>query len=164
MSTPKIIMSETRAEEARRSSDPLSTWRLLAVTGFLLILVAGADLALGVYPLDLGNPQWEFGTFSRLFDSLPLLTMATALFMVGASPLGWRVPVKITGAVCVVFGLVLLAALVLYGLTVPLALKSVADPLAASGLKRAIVKTLVQGAVFPTVYFWLGYNGLRKSA
>jgi len=41
--------------------------------------------------------------------------------------------------------LIVIGGLVLYATNIPLALRSVADPIARSGLKRAIVKSLLQG-------------------
>jgi hypothetical protein len=43
---------------------------------------------------------------------------------------------------------------VLYLLNLPLALKSVTEPLGRSGLKKAVIRSLVQLVVYPAVLIW----------
>lgn len=144
--------------------DPGTAWRLMTWVGLGLAAVAYGDLALALYPIRLGNPQWEFGTISRVFDSLPLVTMATLLFFSGSVARGRKFAVRAVGAWSAAFGLLLLAALVVYALTIPLALRAVTEPLAVTGLKKAIIKALIQGTVYPVVFLGIGFFGLRLPA
>jgi hypothetical protein len=137
---------------------------LVRLVGLALAVVAYGDMVLGVFPLQIGDPQWEFGTVSRLLDSLPLVTMATVLFFAGSVAAGSRAWVRLLGSWSLIFGVILIGALALYALTLPLALDSVSDPLARSGLQRAIAKTLLQGVVYPATFIGLGLYGLRKKA
>lgn len=160
MSPSRILLPEEPTSDIDRSLP----WRLLSGTGLALAVVAVGDLALGVFPLRLGDVQWEFGTVSRLFDSLPLMTMAATMFMVGSALLGRRLSVRLAGGVAIVVGLFLAGALLIYGLTLPLALKAVTDPLALGGLKRAMVKTVLQGVVYPLAFIGMGLAALRRTA
>lgn len=141
--------------------DPATAWRLMVWIGLGLGLVAYADLSLLLYPFRVGNAEWEFGTFSRLFDSMPLATMATMLFFAGSVARGRKWATRAVGLWSVIVGLLMVVALVLYALNIPLALRAVTNPLAASGLKKAIVKSLIQGPVYATLFFGMGFFGWR---
>ena len=141
--------------------DPGTAWRLITWIGFALAVVGYSDIALSLWPIQVGNPQWEFGTISRVFDSLPLVTVATLLFFAGSMARGSKWAVRVVGAWSVLFGLVLIVATVLYVLTVPLAVQAVTEPLAAMGLKKAIIKSLIQGTVYPVTFLAIGIFGWR---
>jgi hypothetical protein len=104
--------------------------RLAIWVGVALMLVAYGDMAIGLYPLKFGDAQWEFGTFSRLFDSLPLVTMSTVLLLAGSRAIGNPVASRIGGLVSVLLAALLIVGIVSYLLTLPLAFDSVTDPLA----------------------------------
>lgn len=163
MTEPQILVADpAKRQPDRFQSDPQAAWRLVSWVGLALGAVAYGDMFLGLWPLRIGDPQWEFGTVSRLMDSLPLVTMSTLLFFAGSVATGSRVLIRLVGIWSVVFAVVLLVGMALYALTLPLALGSVVDPVAKSGLKRAIAKTLLQGAVYPATFLALGVYGIRK--
>ncbi len=166
MNGPRVLVGEPTGQNRGRHAppDPDAGWRLVKWVGLALAVVAYGDMALGIFPLQIGNPEWEFGTVSRLLDSLPLATMATLLFLAGSVAGGERVLVRLVGVWSLVFGLVLIGGLVLYALTVPLALSSVTDEVARGGLIRAMAKTGLQGVVYPATFLALGWYGLRKAA
>jgi len=141
--------------------DPGTAWRLMTWVGLALAAVGYCDIGLAMWPIQVGNPQWEFGTISRVFDSLPLVTVATLLFFAGSMARGSKLAVRAVGAWSVLFGLVLIGATVLYVLTIPLAVRSVSEPLAAMGLKKAIIKSLIQGTVYPVTFLAIGIFGWR---
>jgi hypothetical protein len=146
------------------SEDPGTAWRVITWVGLALAVIAYADLGLALVPVRVGNPQWEFGTISRVFDSLPLATMATLLLFSGSIARGRKSAVRVVGTWSAVVGVMLLVATVLYVLTIPLALKAVTEPLAVTGLKKAIIKALIQGTVYPVVFLGMGVFGWRTPA
>ena len=143
--------------------DPGTAWRLMRWVGFGLGVVAFVDLGLNLIPLGFGNPQWEFGTFSRVFDSMPLATMATLLFFAGSVALGSKWALRAVATWSALIGLLLVVALVLFALNIPLAVRVVTEPVAAAGLKKAIIKALIQGVVYPTLFFSMGVFGWRTA-
>ena len=151
---------------ARRSlsAAPEYGWFLLGWMGLVFTLVGGLDLALGWYPLQLGNPQWEFGTVSRTYDMLPITALGLVLLLGSGVARGARWWIRSVGVALLVLGLAVAAGMVLYALNIPLALKSVVDPLAMLGIKRAIVKALGQGVLYTLVFVVLGISALRHSA
>ena len=166
MGDPRIVLGDRGDVEKRHpaSPDPEGAWRLAMWVGLALMLVAYGDMAIGLYPLKFGDAQWEFGTFSRLFDSLPLVTMSTVLLLAGGRATGNSVATRVAGLVSVLLAALLIVGIVSYLLTLPLAFDSVTDPVAKSGLKRAVLKTLMQGAVYPVVFLGLGWAGLRRTS
>ena len=164
MSEPRILVGKKGAPRVVDfPEDPGTAWRMMRWIGFGLLLVAYVDLALNLYPLRLGNSQWEFGTFSRVFDSMPLATMATLLFFAGSVARGNKWGLRVIATWSLLWGLVLVTALVLYSLNIPLALRVVTEPLAASGIRKAIVKALVQGVVYSVLFFSMGIFGWRTA-
>ena len=132
--------------------------------GLVFTLVGLLDLALAWYPVQFGNPQWEFGTVSRTYDTLPITALGLALLLGSGVARGARWWVRTVGVVLLALGLVVAAGLVLYALNIPLALTSVAgDALASLGIKRAIVKALGQGVLYAGVFVVLGISALRHS-
>ena len=132
--------------------------------GLVFACVGLLDLALAWYPVQFGNPQWEFGTVSRTYDTLPITALGLTLVLGSGVARGARWWVRIVGTVLLVMGLVVAAGLVLYALNIPLALTSVAgDSLASLGIKRAIAKALGQGVLYAVVFVVLGISALRHS-
>ena len=115
------------------------------------------DVGLVWYPAAFGNAGWEFGSVTAALNGLPLPLMGLALILSGSLAMGrpWQ------ARVVVLLALVTLAAGVLYGLTVPLALKSVADPIALSGLRKAILRSVVQLLVYPPIVLYLVWRAWR---
>ena len=127
----------------------------------VFLLVGGLDVALAWYPLNLGNPEWEFGTISATFDRLPLVTMGL-IFLVGSGVArGTRWLVRGVALVMVVAGVTILLAAILYATDVPLALDAAPNPVVQLGLRRAIAKTAGQGVLYPVAYVWVGIRAWR---
>ena len=132
--------------------------------GLVFTAVGMLDLALSWYPVQIGNPQWEFGTVSKTYDSLPITALGLTLLLGSGVARGARWWVRAVGVLLLLMGLAVATGLVLYALNIPLALTSVAgDPLASLGIKRAIVKALGQGVLYAVVFVVLGISALRHS-
>lgn len=164
MTAPQILVrEEDKKGSGRRLLPPAPDygWYLLGWVGFAFLVVGVADLALTWVPTHFGTATWEFGTVARSFDNLPVTTLGLALLLGGAVARGYALGVRVMGVVFVVAAVLVLAAGILYATNIPLALKSVADPVAITGLKKAIAKTVIQWGVYTLVYGVVGIGGLR---
>jgi len=110
------------------------------------------------------TPEWEFGTVTSVLGSLPLPAMGLALWFGAAVARGKRGSLRLVSVVLFLLSLAILAALILYGRRVPAALASVTDPVIRSGLKEAVVKTVLQGLLFPAAFIWMGIKGWQHAA
>ena len=163
LAAPQILVPEVDASSGRRRLAPAPDygWYLMGWIGLAFLLVGGLDLALAWYPPQIGNPQWEFGTVSRTYDNLAITALGLTLLLGAGVARGVRWWTRTVAVLFLVLAVLLLAGFVLYLLNIPLALKSVTDPVALSGLKRAMTKTMGQAVVYTVVFFVLGLSGLR---
>jgi hypothetical protein len=63
-------------------------------------------------------------------------------------------------------GVVLITLLLLYARSVPVALATVTDPILRVGLQKAILKTALQGVLYPAAFLWvatLGWKHARRA-
>ena len=161
----KLVVPEKTGKSQRTAQilrEPEVLWSLVAGLGITLALVGWIDLGLLWYPLNLGSPEWEFGTISAHFDSMPLGTIGLTFVAVGAIGRGWR---RVAQTVAILSGLVaafLVGAYVIYLLDVPLALKGVAPELGPT-VKKAIVKASIYAVTYVAFYGWLARYLWRRS-
>jgi hypothetical protein len=137
-------------------------WSILGIFGVIFLFAGGIDLALLWYPARLGVPEFEFVTISQFVAGLPVLTtglVALALVALGTENSRLRLGV---GAGVVLMLVLLFALLVLYALTVPIALKAQLNPDIRTGVKKSILKTTVQFATYGLGYLALGWKLLRR--
>jgi hypothetical protein len=162
MQLPKLSPPIAKPPEAVKAptavrSVPMAgaAWNLLGGIGVLLAVVGGVDIALTWVPLAFGNPEWEFGTLTATFDSLPVLTLGLGLVLAATYDTG---AARVRRLIRILFGVIavaLIAAGVLYLTLLPMALRALSDPAVQIGLYRAIVKTAIQGVAYPTLYLWI---------
>jgi len=117
-----------RKERVRGAGQSAETpiWPILSGVGLALVLSGGVELALGLYPLRVGIPDWELGTAADFVDRLPLLGLGL-LFLLGSAlaqgktalTLFWSVACILVSMVIVTFGLLVATSLPLV-LAVPL--------------------------------------------
>ena len=165
LTAAQILVREDDAAARRAlAGAPEYGWYLFGWMGVVFAAVGLLDLALAWYPFEFGNPQWEFGTVSRTYDTLPITALGLTLLLGSGVARGTRWWVRTVGIVFLLMGLVVAAGLVLYALNIPLALSSVADnELASLGIKRAVVKALGQGVLYAVAFVVLGISALRHS-
>ena len=167
MSAPRIMVipseGESRAPSRKETSSPTTAWAMLGWVGLAFFIVGALDLLMTWVPTRFGNPEWEFGTVSRTLDNLPITAIGLTMLMasVAARSIAWAM--RATGLIALLLAAVLAMGFLVYLLDVPLALRRVTDPLARSGLKRAIFKAAVQGTLYPTVLATVGIMGIRKT-
>jgi hypothetical protein len=137
-------------------------WAVLGFFGWLLALVGGVDLLLTVYPPE-RNPEWEFATAVALISGLPVPTMGLALIIASALKRRARNTAKFAGTVALLGSLSIAVGLVIFMLTIPVAMRMVQNPLVRGGIIKAIVKTWAQGSLYMIGMFVLGFQAWRQS-
>lgn len=164
MSAPRILVEPTRAAVTPRDvrQDPDRAWAWLGWFGGVITLVAMGDLALAWYPFRVGVPEWEFGTIAASFAGLPLVTMGLAALLGSMLARGRRLGIIVVALVMLLLGAAVMAALVIFALDVPIALR-VVTPEVAVGIKKAIAKTVMLGVVFSTGYVVAAVAALRHA-
>jgi hypothetical protein len=162
MQLPKLTPPIAKAPEAAKGptavrSLPMASaaWSLLGGIGVLLAVVGGADIALIWVPLAFGNPEWEFGTLTSTFDSLPVLTLGLGLALVATYDADATRVRRLIRTLFGVIAVALIAGGVLYLTLLPMALRALSDPAVQIGLFRAMVKTAIQAVAYPTLYLWI---------
>lgn len=144
---------------SRYRSEP-GAWRWVGWFSLVLALAGVGDWALAWFPLRLGNPEWEFGTVAATMAGLPLMAMGFAGLLASATARGVRWQMVTMGWLLLLFALIIVAALALFLLDVPLALRTVEGP-ARSGIVKAGIKTAMLGALFAGAYVTAGVTALR---
>jgi len=136
---------------ARTHSIDTSVWMWV---GLAFLIVGGADLLLTWLPAQFGNREWEFGTVTSTLNGLPvpMLGMAAMLWAASEGRRRWLAALSLVAALVMLLGI--LGGLVLWGTGIPLALGAVPAQ-AAVGLKKALVKTGVQGIVYPLLLVYM---------
>ena len=163
MSTPKVLVQEAPAKP-RLSPAPDFGWDLLGWIGLVFAAVGGVDLLLTWYPMNFGNPEWEFGTVSAALDGLPVLTLGLGLLMGAGAARGQRWLVRTMAVVLALLAVLIVAAAILYLLNLPIALQSVTQPVIRTGLKKAIAKTAGQSVLYPLAFGWIAWKAWRHAA
>jgi hypothetical protein len=161
--TPKVLVGQQEAAQTRTLSPGLP-WQLLGLAGLAFVAVGFADLALTWVPLRVGSPEWEFATMTQTLNGMPVPALGVVTLMAAAAAAQLRWLVRIGAVLMVLLALLLLAGGVLYLLTVPLGLRSVTDPMALLGLKKAMAKSLVQLLVYPALFLTIAVAGWRSTA
>lgn len=159
---PDGAQSRSRLESTRPGGTEQVQWRVLAWIGAALAVVGWLDWALIWFPLDFGNPQWEFGNISASIDALPLGTLGLGLIAASVVARGGRWTPRVLGVLFALGSLLLLGLLVIYLLDVPLALRSV-QPQMRSVLRLAMMKTVVSALVYAVLYGGLAFLTLRRA-
>jgi hypothetical protein len=156
------VSSTSTSRSAGRFVQPIA-WDLLGLLGFALFVVGGSDFLLTWVPERFGNPEWEFGTITAALNVMPASLLGLTLLLVTALMKESALGAKMLAVVLILWAVALFAMAVVYGLTIPLAAKGFGVPQVGLGLKKAIVRSLVQLVVYPTVMLWMGVRGLRQA-
>ena len=102
-------------------------------------------------------------TVSRTFDNLPITLLGLTMVLASAAARGIPWAMRATGLIALVLALFLVLGLVVYALDRPLAFRVVTAAEPRSGLKRATLKAIVQGTLYPTVLVAIGLKGIRST-
>jgi hypothetical protein len=137
---------------------------LVGLTGILFAVVGGVDLGTQIFPLRLGNPEWEFGTYSSVMDSMPLFLMGLGFLAVFAVARSQWLLLRVLGIIFLLLTLMVLAGAFLYATNIPQVLRVGARSPMQTGIKKAVTKGVLQSAIYPIALLWLGVFALRHSA
>ena len=158
-------MTAATTSTPERSS--VDTFTIVALTGLLFAVLGGTDLATQLFPLGLGSPEWEFGTYSSMMDSIPLFTMGLGFLGVYAVSRAHRGLSMIIGVIFILIALFILAFAFIYATNLPqvLRVRPSAPTQAAlqTGVKKAVVKGALQSAIYPIAFLWMGIFALRHA-
>ncbi len=141
----------------------IQPFALFGLVGVLFIVVGGLEIYQQVFPMSLGNAEWEFGTFSSVMDTMPLLLMGMGFLGVYAVVGGHVILARILGIAMFGMALALLAFAFLYFTNVPPALRVNPGTPVQTGIKKAVAKATLQTMIFPIVLLWLGAYVMRKT-
>lgn len=157
MNSPVLVGSAPPAA----SATPLDrAWQraapVFAALGLAITAVAALDLGLAWVPAQFGNPEWEFGTVTRTFDSLALGTTGLGWLLIWSVVRKVRWALVALGLVFVLLLVGIVGGLVLYWLNVPVALGAVPAE-AGTMLKRSVARSSVFGTTYLALYAWLSW-------
>jgi hypothetical protein len=142
---------------------PFDPFILIGMTGTLFAVLGLVDLVTQIFPLALGSPEWEFGTYSSMMDSMPLFLMGLgflAVFAVARSQLGL---LRTLGFVFLFVAIFILAGAFLYATNVPQALKMGPGTPLQTGMKKAVTKGALQTTIYPIAFLWLAVFAFKNS-
>lgn len=134
---------------------------LFLALGIAVTLVGLVDLGFAWFPWQFGNGEWEFGTVSRTFDSLALLSVGIGFLSLGALLRRSTWLTGVAAALTTVLLLALFGGVLIYALNLPLALRMI-PPEAEDALQRAITRTGAFMLVYVTFYTWLTWYNWRS--
>ena len=158
-----LIRPNPEPSQARLLAPDVATaWRWIGWFSLVFVLAGAADWVLAWIPLRLGNTEWEFATIVSTFSGLPLVTLGFAGLLGSAVARGVRWQLIVLGSVVLLWGLMLVGALLVFLLDVPIALRAVQGP-AHLGIMKATAKTVTLGVLFSVVYLVMGVQALRRS-
>ncbi len=142
----------------------LDPFWLLALAGVLFTVVGAFELGTQLFPLALGSPEWEFGTYCSLMDTFPQLLLGLGLLSVYATAQSKR-PLALTLAI--VFFLLTIFVLFsafFFATNVPQVLRINPRSNLQTGIKKAVLKASLQSVVYPIAFLWLGIFLVRNSS
>jgi hypothetical protein len=161
MADPKVVDGAQGSASLRQPVMPDAAWRLVAVVAASFLVVGGTDVFLTWYPLRFGSAEWEFGTVTASLNGLPVPILGLAFLLASSVAVGWRLVGRGAALACAVGGVLIVLAGVMYATDVPMALRSVSQPVAHQALMKAITKTTVQLLAYPVGLCWLAVLGWR---
>lgn len=125
------------------------------MVGAVLAVVGAVDVALVWYPARFGVAEFEFASVAASLNSMPVVTLGLGLVVAASSALESRALAWTTVILAVAVALLLLVSMVLFGLTVPLALQAEVEPIILTGIKKQVAKSSVQLAAYAVAYVLL---------
>jgi len=163
MTASKILIKSDQKNRAPLDPAPDTGWYLLGGIGLVFAVVSLADLLLAFYPFAAGNAEWEFGTITTVMDGLPLLTIGLGLALGAMVARGRLAGVRILSVAFAVIGLILALLTLRYAGHISEAMGAVTEPAIKLGLRKAIIKTLTQGTLYPIGFLWIGTLGWKHA-
>jgi hypothetical protein len=140
-----------------------SSWSLLGVLGGAFVVMGVADIALGIYPMAIGDPEWEFGVISAILNAFAIPTMGAYLLLSSLLASNKVALTRVVAVLAIVLALFLIALSILYVTVIPLALKSVGqNATLLLGMQKAIIKAGLLLVAYVALFIYAGMRGLSK--
>jgi len=165
MSEPRVVM-----RQEKRKRKPLPPWgndltyRVAGWVGLAFALVSLGDMALALYPLGFGSPEWEVATIGSMVQGLPLVSLGLIGIWVSGGGLGSRRVLATAGVACLVAAFALLSAIALLLTDVPIALRGTQNSAPARlGVVKLVLKTVYLAVIFGILYAVAGVLALRRA-
>lgn len=150
LARPSALLQATE----RVSEDAANlAWTAVTATGGALALIGAADLLLLWIPMSWGNPEWELGTVSVHFDSMPLATIGLGLYAAGVLRRGWVRMARVLATACALAAIAMMTIWLIYLLDVPPMLRA-APPAAQLPFAKAAIKTACFALTYAGLYLW----------
>lgn len=138
-------------------------WELIQWIGVLFTFVGAVSLFLPLFPLRVGETQWEFGAVSAFLDTIPIFGLGLGFLLASGLALGIKWQVRGAALGCGLLAFLIWMAAGLYATVVPQALGSTGDFATLTLIKKSIAKAGVQILIYPVGFLWLGFWGLRRT-
>jgi hypothetical protein len=143
-------------------ADVPKAWQWLGLFSVVLFLAGLSDWVIAWIPFRLGTLEWEFGTITATLAGLPLVTIGLGGMLASALARGIKWQIVAVACTILFFALLIVAALAIFLLDVPAALRSV-EGVARLGIQKAIAKNLSLGALFSVAYVMAGVGALKHA-
>ncbi len=142
---------------------PTLPFTVIGLAGILFAVIGAVEIGTLLVPFNLGSPEWEFGTYSALMDTLPLFMMGIGFLVVFAVVGNRRVLGRVLAIILFLVALALIGFAFLYATDVPRALQVGPRTPMQTILKKAVSKSAWQTVVYPVAVIWLGAFAWRHS-
>jgi hypothetical protein len=139
------------------------TWQVVEVMGVLFLAVGGWSLFSPLFPLNIGRTEWEFGTASSFFDTVPIFGLGLGFLLTAGLAMGRRWQVRVVALACVLLALLLWLAAGLYATVVPQAFNAAPTLNALTALKKGALKAAFEILVYPVGFIWIGIWAWRRT-
>ncbi len=159
MTAPKTGFPDSAS---RGDTETSAAWSVVGSVGLALFVVGVVDVLLAWIPLHVGSPEWEFGTISATLNNMPVPAMGFALVLAGAAARDRRAQLLGAAVWSIAVTLFLAGCAVFYVLDVPLALRSVQEPVARSGLQAGIIKAAAALVAYGLFHIWSAVFAIRR--
>jgi hypothetical protein len=156
-----VVVAQTHDHSVVEYVDNASGWKYLFLIGVGLFVVESIDLSLLFVPARFASLDWEYGTISSLFDSLPLMTIGLGLMSAASVANGWIGTRRLVVAIALLMTLVITVLGIIYALDVPAVLKAV-EPAAKTTVKKAGLRTGLMALTYFVLYLALGVWTWRR--
>lgn len=138
-------------------------WRAVSWVGLCLAVVGTVDLVMGLYPFEVGVPEWEYGAIGDFLNRVPLLGLGLTFAVAAAlrrglrrRALGWSTALLVLGVAVLVLGL-------LHATNLPLVMVNQGSGPLKVPLYKAMAKSGAQLLVYVPAFIGVGLYAGRAA-